>query len=63
MNFHREFPSGVREFRVTDFTENLHTLRDASNANDADKSTTKLSMVQLAIRRARGGRGTDKSND
>lgn len=49
MNFHREFPSGVREFRVTDFTENLHTLRDASNANDADKSTTELSAVQLQL--------------
>lgn len=49
MNFHREFPSGVREFRVTDFTENLHTLRDASNANDADKSTTELSAIQLQL--------------
>lgn len=39
----------IREFRVTDFTENLHTLRDASNANDADKSRAKLSMVQLQL--------------
>lgn len=31
--------SGVQALRATDFTENLHTLRGASNANDDDKST------------------------
>lgn len=51
-----EFSRWIRATRgchVTDFTENLHTLRDASNANDADKSTT-LSTVRLQLEERRG---------